>query len=98
VRELEHTIERAVVLSRGEDIDPKLLEPEDTMGSGGEMQDFADADITIDEMERRMIMKTLERENGNKTQTAKVLGISVRTLRNKLNRYGKEKKKTTKKK
>jgi DNA-binding NtrC family response regulator len=44
---------------------------------------------TLDVMERRMIMKSLDKTEGNRTQAAQLLGISVRTLRNKLNEYRK---------
>ena len=43
---------------------------------------------TIYEMEKELIMQTLEEVNGNKTKAADSLGISIRTLRNKLNEYG----------
>ncbi|WP_045211936.1 sigma-54 dependent transcriptional regulator [Desulfonatronovibrio magnus] len=46
--------------------------------------------IPISEMEKRMIIKGLERTGGNRTQASELLGISVRTLRNKLNEYKKE--------
>ncbi len=97
VRELEHTIERAVVLSRSEKINPDLLELEDGEAEGTASGGFTEAGMSLDEMERRLIMKTLEKEKGNKTKTAKVLGISVRTLRNKLNRYNKDRKSSKKK-
>jgi two-component system response regulator FlrC len=42
---------------------------------------------TIYEMEKELIMQTLEEVNGNKTKAADSLGISIRTLRNKLNEY-----------
>ncbi len=48
---------------------------------------FGDAVIPLHEMERIMIMKGLEATSGNRTQAADLLGISVRTLRNKLNEY-----------
>jgi DNA-binding NtrC family response regulator len=97
VRELEHTIERAVVLSRSEKIKPELLEAEEELTVGDGFSGIAETGISLDEMERRLILKTLDREGGNKTKTAKVLGISVRTLRNKLNRYNREKKSSKKK-
>jgi DNA-binding NtrC family response regulator len=78
-------------MSRGKDIKPDLLLPERGGDSRGVLEGLMDTGITIDEMERRLIMNTLEKEGGNKTKTAKILGISVRTLRNKLNRYKKEK-------
>ncbi|MFO7729103.1 MAG: sigma-54 dependent transcriptional regulator [Desulfonatronovibrio sp.] len=46
--------------------------------------------ISISEMEKRMIIKGLEQTGGNRTQASELLGISVRTLRNKLNEYKKE--------
>lgn len=42
---------------------------------------------TLQEMERRMILKTLRRTGGNRTRAAQLLGVSVRTIRNKLNQY-----------
>ena len=46
--------------------------------------------ITLEELERGHIMGTLESLGGNKTKTAKVLGITVKTLYNKLHSYGVE--------
>ena len=43
--------------------------------------------VPLDVMERHMIIKSLDRTEGNRTQAAQLLGISVRTLRNKLNEY-----------
>ena len=43
--------------------------------------------VTMEEAERRLILKTLAHTEGNRTKTAEVLGISIRTLRNKLNEY-----------
>ena len=45
-------------------------------------------DITLEEMEKKLILNTLDRVNGNRTQAAQILGVSVRTIRNKLNQYG----------
>jgi two-component system response regulator FlrC len=42
---------------------------------------------SVSEMERKLIMATLEETNGNRTHAAKLLGISLRTLRNKLREY-----------
>ncbi|MBX7137094.1 MAG: sigma-54 dependent transcriptional regulator [Oligoflexia bacterium] len=46
------------------------------------------AGVTVQEMERRLILETLKATNDNRTQAAKLLGISIRTLRNKLHEYG----------
>ncbi len=47
-----------------------------------------DETLTLDEMERRMILRTLEQTGGNRTRAADLLGVSVRTIRNKLHQYG----------
>lgn len=57
-----------------------------TASAGGSDQ-FAGPVIPLHEMERIMIIKGLEATSGNRTQAAELLGISVRTLRNKLNEY-----------
>jgi DNA-binding NtrC family response regulator len=46
------------------------------------------AGVTVREMERQLICRTLEDTGGNRTRAAKCLGISLRTLRNKLNEFG----------
>jgi DNA-binding NtrC family response regulator len=88
IRELENYIERAVVVSGNsilslEDFPQKLVS-----GPRGHDQDGIRAGLTVDEMERRLIMKTLEACKGNRTEAATMLGISTRTLRNKLHEYG----------
>jgi DNA-binding NtrC family response regulator len=87
VRELQNAIERAVVLST-----EKMLTPEHFLLRGPRQkhdddQGFAPG-VTVADMERKLIMSTLEHCSQNRTQAAKMLGISVRTLRNKLNEYG----------
>jgi DNA-binding NtrC family response regulator len=46
--------------------------------------------MPLHEMEKRLILKSLEETTGNRTRAAELLGISVRTLRNKLNEYKKQ--------
>ena len=60
---------------------------EDGAARSGEAGAFAGGVIPLHEMERIMIKKGLEQTSGNRTQAAELLGISVRTLRNKLNEY-----------
>ena len=59
----------------------------DNTTSGGDCGNFSGSVIPIHEMERILILKGLEQTSGNRTQAADLLGISVRTLRNKLNEY-----------
>ncbi|MFQ5543812.1 MAG: sigma-54-dependent transcriptional regulator [Nitrospiria bacterium] len=93
VRELENVIERAVVLAEGETIDMEDLPPElqsialpekalDTSLSGGGLT------ARIEAMEREMIRKTMEEENGNQTKAAKSLEIHRSSLQYKLRKYG----------
>jgi two-component system response regulator FlrC len=87
VRELENMMERAVLLCRGELIDKDaLLVTEKPKATG--MPDLSSIRAgSLKEMEKRMIFHTLDHTNGNRTHAADILGISVRTLRNKLNEY-----------
>lgn len=89
VRELENYVERAVVVSPGPrltaaDFPRKLVEGSN--GSPGELA--SQVGLTVHEMERRLIMSTLEALGGKRTEAAAQLGISTRTLRNKLHEYG----------
>jgi two-component system response regulator FlrC len=85
VRELEHALERAALLARDGVVTVAELPERDgttpRLGLGGL------AGLTVREMERRLIFDTLERTRNNRTQAAKILGISIRTLRNKLAEY-----------
>ncbi|HID30563.1 MAG TPA: sigma-54-dependent Fis family transcriptional regulator, partial [Desulfobacterales bacterium] len=86
-RELENVMERAVLLSRGERIDKDaLLIGNETKAQGVPELSCMPAG-SLKEMEKKMIMHTLDQTNGNRTHAADILGISVRTLRNKLNEY-----------
>ncbi|WP_235203271.1 sigma-54-dependent transcriptional regulator [Candidatus Magnetobacterium casense] len=87
IRELENVIHRAVLLSKGE-----FITTDDFMCD----TDAPVATMAVDnsakgikEMEKDLILKTLKDVSGNKTKAAKILGVSVRTIRNKLNEYGK---------
>jgi two-component system response regulator AtoC len=85
VRELANTIERAVVLDFDPVIDAEHLYLDTEKKS---VEKSMNAGITLHEMEKRLILDTLEAFHQNRTKTASVLGISVRTLRNKLHEYG----------
>ncbi|MCG8637762.1 MAG: sigma-54 dependent transcriptional regulator [Desulfobacterales bacterium] len=93
VRELENIIHRAVLLAESDYIYPRdlLMEGAEEVAGGvetGAGESALDtASGSLKEMEQKMIFKTLDQTEGNRTHAAKILGISVRTLRNKLNEY-----------
>ena len=92
IRELRNVIERATILAEGEFIERKHLPPPVAAGSGAPPKALTLAPgTTVEEAERRLIMLTLEYTGNNKTRAAEILGISLKTLHNKLNRFREEK-------
>lgn len=101
VRELENTMHRAVLLSMGAEISPDaIITPEGeslaqsaTDATARKVAEAAEAATralvgrTVADVERELILDTLDHCLGNRTHAAKILGISIRTLRNKLNEY-----------
>jgi len=92
VRELRNVIERAVIITKG-----PMLSPADLPGladvtppPAAEGPSALAAGMTVDEMERQLINLTLTHTGGNKTKAATLLGISVKTLHNKLKAAGLE--------
>jgi two-component system response regulator AtoC len=84
IRELENVLERAVVLAKSSMIQPQDIQLE---ASTEELNaDFAPG-MSLSEVEKRLILQTLELTAQNRTRAAQMLGISIRTLRNKLNEY-----------
>jgi len=91
VRELENSIERAIVMTREETLHPRHFLLGRNMESSVHAAPMMENEpLTLSESEKRLILRTLERENGNRTRTAEALGISIRTLRNKLKQYREE--------
>ena len=88
VRELRNVIERATILAPGQFIEAKHLPPvvEGDVPSSREAPMALAAGITVEEAERRLIMMTLAHTRDNKTRAAEILGISLKTLHNKLNK------------
>jgi DNA-binding NtrC family response regulator len=88
VRELENVIERAVLLAQGPQVQPEHIVIETTPMSGPiSSVDDLSVGMTVADAEKTLIMKTLTHTRQNRTQAARLLGISIRTLRNKLREY-----------
>src|SRR6476660_8071618 len=87
VREVRNVVERAVILSNGDFIEAKHLPPLVTDSPDVVKPVIAlEPGTTVEEAERRLILMTLEHTRDNKTRAAEILGISLKTLHNKLNR------------
>ncbi len=86
VRQLQNVIERAVILAGGNVLDETALGLADEIDAT-DGPAAINPDMTLKDMERELILRKLELTRGNRTQAAHELGISVRTLRNKLNLY-----------
>ena len=89
VRELENTIHRAVLLASGDEIGPDaiMMSGAEALGMPTNGGGSALVGRTVADVERDLIIDTLKHTLGNRTHAAKILGISIRTLRNKLNAY-----------
>jgi len=89
VRELRNVIERATILARGELIELVHLPPLGVLPVAPVPAHGVTITpgMTVDEAEQKLILATLESAGGNKTRAAEMLGISLKTLHNKLNRF-----------
>ncbi len=95
VRELENVIERSVITTLGGVIAQSDLVLERNAMTGILNEELAqksertgwEPGRTLDDIEREVILKALNYHQGNRTHTARALGISIRTLRNKLSDY-----------
>jgi DNA-binding NtrC family response regulator len=83
IRELQHTIEKAVILSEG-----NVLKAEDFFMRPIISGRNSDAELTLEEMEKRMINLAIEKNNGNLSAAAEQLGITRQTLYNKIKKSG----------
>ncbi|BDG06406.1 sigma-54-dependent transcriptional regulator [Anaeromyxobacter oryzae] len=90
IRELRNTVERAMILVDGDVIGEEHLPP-DMQASRPEAATLrVPLGIPIEKVEKEYILASLQRNGGNKARTAEILGISEKTLYNKLNRYAAE--------
>jgi len=87
VRELENIIERAVLMRKEGFIGKEELLGRNSRGHPEDGGHPFIPSLPLKEMEKRVIFHALDKTNGNRTHAAEMLGISVRTLRNKLNEY-----------
>jgi DNA-binding NtrC family response regulator len=87
VRELEHTIERAALLCRDDTVTLADLQLDEEPIAQDDPAATGLAGRTVHEVERQLIFETLRQTNNNRSRAAELLGISVRTLRNKLAEY-----------
>jgi two-component system response regulator FlrC len=97
VRELENTIHRAVLLASGAEIGHEAViltgSPIEMPNSAAASAEAARSNMvgrTVEAVERDLILDTLSHCFGNRTHAANILGISIRTLRNKLKQYSEE--------
>jgi two-component system, response regulator FlrC len=94
VRELENTLHRAVLLASGASIDVDAILPTGSLqqeaARGDDETGTAQVGRTVADVERDLIIDTLRHCFGNRTHAATILGISIRTLRNKLRQYSDE--------
>ena len=89
IRELRNLVERMVVLARGEWLDVEDIPPHVRQAkSMGQSVLKAAPEMTVDQMEKEMILQALDRTAGNRTLAAEQLGMSRRTLHRKLNAFG----------
>ena len=87
IRELRNVIERATILARGELIELAHLPPLGAAAAPAANGVTIAPGMTVDQAEQKLILATLDSAAGNKTRAAEMLGISLKTLHNKLNRF-----------
>jgi len=94
VRELEHTLERALILAGSDPVGEEHLSfarPEAVAaatGGGSWVPEIPPEGLSLEVLERELILKALERAKGNKSQAARLLGLTRRTLYSRMERHG----------
>ena len=93
VRELKNIMERSYIMADGPIVEKihlmdKLVTKSEDSEETIQLHEEKYVEMTLEDLEQRHIIKTLEVLSGNKTKTAKILGITVKTLYNKLHNYG----------
>jgi transcriptional regulator with PAS, ATPase and Fis domain len=89
VRELENLVRRLLVLSTGSIVGVEALEDKDLNRKEDPVDSTAaEAGTTLRDMEKQLLERTLEATGGNRTKAAEMLGVSLRTVRNKIREFG----------
>ena len=91
VRELANCVRRAVALATGPEIDVSALEDSDSLQAAPPIPTDTSClrpGVSLGEMERKLVEITLEATGGNRSRAAELLGVSLRTVRNKVRSYG----------
>ena len=91
IRELQHTVEKAVILSDSDELRGDMLQLTSTASGPEPVVGSAETEVpfhTLDEMERSMVKRAIDQCEGNLSQAAAMLGITRQTLYNKMKRYG----------
>jgi two-component system NtrC family response regulator len=90
VRQLQHVVERLVLLARGSEITPEELPEFLWLQSPGEAivaRDLPDEGVNLTKMEKDLILRVLAKFSGNQTNAARYLGLSRRTLAYRMKKY-----------
>jgi DNA-binding NtrC family response regulator len=88
VRELANFVRRAVALSGGGEIGTESFAYGKTPPPAAHLAPGWKPGISLSEMERQLLAMTLDATEGNRSRTAEMLGVSLRTVRNKIREYG----------
>jgi DNA-binding NtrC family response regulator len=88
VRELENFVRRIVVLSRNPVAGLEVLEGKEVAENKTTPARLPAQGVTLRDMERQLLERTLEATGGNRTRAAEILGVSLRTVRNKIREFG----------
>ena len=87
VRELENVVRRSLALASGRSLGPQQLDANRNNRAADKNPGFQPG-VTLQEVERRLLEATLDATGGNRTKAAELMGVSLRTVRNKIREYG----------
>ena len=88
IRELENFVRRILVLSTNPVVGVEVLEGKEIGDKKTALASLPAQGVTLRDMERQLLERTLESTGGNRTRAAEILGVSLRTVRNKIREFG----------